>query len=482
MTMLQNRMVLGTTQSVCPQCLATIPAERVLIGDTVYLAKSCSEHGAFMVPVWRGLETYLRWGRGSRAFSRPAVCATEVTHGCPRDCGLCPDHRQQSCCVLLEVTSRCNIACPVCFASAGPRGVDASLTEIDGWLDTLAVAGSRVHIQLSGGEPTLRDDLATIVRLIRSRGFDFVQLNTNGIRLAQEPAYVAALAQAGLDCVFLQFDGLTDDTHMRLRGARLARLKERAIRSCGETGIGVVLVPTVVPGVNDSQIGAIVDFAIVCSPTVRAVHFQPISYFGRGPDPDSDARITLPEIMQALVDHCGGTIRFDDFHPGSAENPYCSFSGRFTVDDDGRLHAAEALPTSCCGGAVTESRQTAAPQNANPIAERATDCCGSKRPSRDVDRARRYVAGQWRNPGTAGTPSAGLDSFDAFLSRSGRTLGLSGMAFQDAWTLDLDRLRQCYIHVVAPDRRMIPFCAFNLTDQCGRPLYRTVTGPGSPEA
>jgi len=449
---------LGVTESVCPTCLATVPAERYADGDVVYLRKRCPEHGAVATPIWRGLDSYLRWGLAPRSHSRPAAAGATVARGCPHDCGLCPDHRQQSCCVLLEVTSRCDLACPVCYASASRDGDDASLGEIDGWLDTLAAAGGRVHVQLSGGEPTTRDDLPEIVARIRARGFDFIQLNTNGVRIARQPKYLGALVAAGLDCVFLQFDGVSDDVYRRLRGAKLLRLKTQAIANCGAMGIGVVLTPTLVPGVNLDAIGAIVDFAKSHIPSVRAVHFQPVSYFGRClAEPDGASRVTLPEVMQALIAHSNGTIRFADFRPGSAENPYCSFSGRFLVDSEGRLSAATEAKASCCGVPVEPQRAA---------------CCGSSAPSAEVARERRYVAGQWTRADRAAQPVAGLDAFDAFLASRDRTLGLSGMAFQDAWTLDLDRLRQCHIHVVAPDRRVIPFCAYNLTARDGRSLYR----------
>jgi uncharacterized radical SAM superfamily Fe-S cluster-containing enzyme len=459
MTCCARRLSLGVTESVCPECLAAIPAERIVEGDTVYLRKTCADHGTTVTPVWRGLESYLKWGLAPRVFSEPAVAATPVERGCPHDCGLCPDHRQQSCCVLLEVTTRCDLACPVCYASATRQGADPSLAEIGGWLDTLNEAGGRVHIQLSGGEPTVRDDLPEIVALVRSRGFDFVQLNSNGVRLAKDPAFVVELGKAGLDCVFLQFDGIDDGVYRRLRGAKLVDLKTRAIDHCAAAGIGVVLTPTLVPGVNVDSIGAIVDFAVARAPAVRAVHFQPVSYFGRCLGaPDDAQRITLPEVMQALIAHSGGTISLADLRPGSAENPYCSFSGRFTIDAEGRLAAAAEAPASCCGV---------------PAEPQETSCCGSPRASAEVARERRYVAGQWTRPGRDSSPAAGLEAFDAFLARRERTLGLSGMAFQDAWTLDLDRLRQCHIHVVAPDRRVIPFCAYNLTARDGRPLYRT---------
>ncbi len=396
MTCCDRRLHLGLTGSVCPVCLAAIPAERCAEGDTVYLKKTCPEHGTTSTPVWRGLDSYLRWGQAPRAFSQPPVCATAVERGCPYDCGLCPDHRQQSCCVLLEVTSRCDLACPVCYASASRQGADASLAEIGGWLDTLvASAGGRVHIQLSGGEPTVRDDLAEIVALIRARGFEFVQLNTNGVRIAREPDYLAALAKAGLDCVFLQFDGVSDDVYQRLRGAKLMRLKTQAIRNCGQAGIGVVLTPTLVPGVNVDQIGAIVDFAIAETPAVRAVHFQPVSYFGRCLTPPENAsRITLPEVMEALIAHSGGAIQHGDFHPGSAENPYCSFSGRFVIGEGGRLRATGEEPQSCCGVPVKEESSACC----GVPAKQESEACCSASTDRDSGELLR-CPGQGREPG-----------------------------------------------------------------------------------
>jgi uncharacterized radical SAM superfamily Fe-S cluster-containing enzyme len=481
--------VVGATRSVCPVCLKTIPAERRIVGDTVELMKTCPEHGDFSAPVWRGLASFLDWGARRPPAATPRRIATAVAHGCPQDCGLCPDHEQQSCCVLLEVTSRCDLACPVCYAAAGPAGRDLTRAEIDERLDTLAAAGGNVNIQLSGGEPTVRDDLPAIVAAIKARGFDFVQINTNGVRIAREPDFLAALVEAGLDCVFLQFDGIDDAVHRRLRGAPLAAIKRRAIAACAAAEVGVVLVPTIVPGVNDHEIGAIVDHAIGLMPTVRAVHFQPVAHFGRCVGVADEDRITLPEIVAALVAHSDGRLSFDDFRPGSAENPWCSFSGRFRVDEAGRLSARESAAASCCGPAVAEPEgrrvvlvapsldfgvppkpAAAASTRCGPKPEPAASaCCDSVRPSADVARARRYVVGQWTRPET---PAPVGDGFDAVLAARARTLGLSGMAFQDAMTLDLDRLRRCHVHVVEAGGRVIPFCAHNLTDTAGRALHR----------
>ena len=450
---------LAVTESVCPVCLRRIAAERVAEGDDVFLIKRCPEHGEFRTVVWRGLETYHRWlARGSRAAT-PPVTETAVKQGCPYDCGLCPDHRQHSCCVLLEVTQCCNLRCPVCFAGAGAEGSDPSLDEIDAWADCLRAHGSTVNVQLSGGEPTVRDDLPEVIRRIRARGFSFVQVNSNGLRLAKEAGYAASLAEAGLDCVFLQFDGVTDATYQRIRGARLFEIKQRAILNCAEAGLAVVLVPTLVPGVNVGEIGAILDFAVARVPAVRAVHFQPISYFGRYPKaPDDAQRITLPEVMVEIERQTAGRVRIDDFGPGTSEHALCSFVGKFEVDGAGRLRSTRRAG-GCCDASSTDTG------------------CGCGKPSDDGPASRRVVAVRWaanaRQPKIAAGPVGGdVSSFDAFLAARGHTLSISGMAFQDAWTLDLERLRECFIHVVSPDRRVIPFCAYNLTAMSGESLYR----------
>lgn len=461
--MLLNTQLLAETESVCPVCLQTLAAQRVSEGDDVYLIKHCLEHGHFKTIVWRGLASYRLWGRrGSRA-ARPPVCETTVKRGCPHDCGLCPDHLQHTCCVLLEVTQRCNIQCPICFASAAEGSSDPDIGEIEAWLRQLLAHGSKVNIQLSGGEPTVRDDLPRIIMLARSLGFDFVQLNTNGIRLAKESGYAQRLAEAGLDCVFLQFDGVNDEVYRRIRGARLLDIKTAAIDRCAEAGLGVVLVPTLVPGVNVGEIGKIINFALARVPAVRAVHFQPISYFGRYPAPPADAdRLTLPDIMAAIESQTDGRVHTSDFSPGSAENAYCSFSGKFFVGKDGGLHAAaQPAASACCGGVDTSS------------------ACGCGVPSRGDDalRARQFVASHWVTPApqtASEEPCLGMDvsSLDAFLATRQHSFCISAMAFQDAWNLDLERLRECFIHVVAPDRRIVPFCAYNLTAISGESLYR----------
>ncbi len=450
---MSDELILAETESVCPECLRRIPAQRVQRGDDVYLVKRCEAHGPFEAILWRGAPAYATWVR-PKTPTTPDVPFTQVERGCPFDCGLCPDHRQQTCTALLEVTQRCDLRCAFCFASSGAGPPDPALDVIEGWYRSLLRAGGPYNVQLSGGEPTTRDDLPEIVALGRELGFGFIQVNTNGLRFARDPGYVAALKAAGLASVFLQFDGAEDAIHKRLRGRPLMAEKEAAIAACAENGLGVILVPTLAPGVNLHNIGEIVRFGLAHAPTVRGVHFQPVSYFGRYPTaPADEDRVTLPEVIRALAVQTEGLVKIEHFVPPGCENARCSFHGNFVQLEDGRLHAWTRHQARTC-------------------------CCSQPKPAEEgAAESRAFVAQRWAAPEPPATPtdsnSPSLGGWDELLARA-RThiFCISGMAFQDAWTLDLERLRDCCIHTVAPDGRIVPFCAYNLTARDGRSLYR----------
>jgi hypothetical protein len=460
-------VVLGETESVCPECLARIPAARVGRGEDVHLRKTCPEHGVFETVIWRGRPPFGSWVR-PRTAVHPVRPFASIDRGCPFDCGLCPDHRQQSCCVLVDVTMRCDLRCAFCFASAGGASSDPAVADLAARMRRLYDAAGPVNLQLSGGEPCVRDDLPEIAARARQIGFTFVQVNTNGLRLARDPAFAHRLRDAGVATVFLQFDGTRDDIHERMRGRALLAQKVAAIETCGAASLGVVLVPVVVPGINADNLGDILRFAVAHQPTVRGVHFQPVSYFGRYPAVPTDAdRITLPEIMAGLEAQTGGLVRAENFQPAGAENALCSFNGTFVSMPDGTLHALTRprAAASCC----PEAQPPSAPAS----------CCPEAQPAEvGVARARDFVAHSWAAPpvGKGSSPPAARASFgewDVFLARARtHTLAVSGMAFQDAWTLDLDRLRDCHIHVADPGGADIPFCAFNLTGIDGNGPYR----------
>jgi uncharacterized radical SAM superfamily Fe-S cluster-containing enzyme len=364
--------------------------------------------------------------------------------------------------VLLELTQRCDLHCPVCFASADSNaaGPDPGAETVERWYDRLLAQGGPFNIQLSGGEPTMRSDLPELIRRGRAKGFRFFQLNTNGLRIAREPEYLEALAKAGLNTVFLQFDSLKGEACAALRGRDLVAEKIRAIENCAAAGLGVALVPTVRRGVNDTEIGDLIAFAASRMPTVRGIHFQPMSFFGRyHGDPSAD-RVTLSRLLVLAEEQSGGRIKAADFLPGGAEHPQCSFHAKYRVRNGVWTLRSSSGNTGCC-----------APQGSAPGGSATSDA------------ARAAVARQWSAVSSLAPakPSGALqgfnlDSLDRFVAAAEQqereTIEISGMAFQDAWTADLQRFSRCYINVVNPEGLLMPFCSYNLTAAGGKPLHR----------
>lgn len=437
-----DECLISPTQSLCPECLKRIPAQRVAQGEKVTMVKRCPEHGEYRTLLWRGSPEWDSWVRPTIP-TPPRNCVTPVEKGCPFDCGLCQDHHQTTCTALIEVTQRCNLNCKFCFANAGTELEEPSLDVIETWYKNVLAASGPVNIQLSGGEPTLRNDLPEIVEMGRALGFNFIQLNTNGLRLAEDPAFLTRLKAAGLSSIFLQFDGTEDPIYQSIRGRRLLDLKTKAIERCGELQIGVVLVPTLIPGINTHNIGGIIQFALENHPVVRGVHFQPVSYFGRIPkEPMDQDRITLPEVIQAIEEQTKGLIKVANLKP---HNGRCSFSGNFTRQRDGSLKPI--INNSCC----------TAPEQAGEVARKT----------------RTFVARQWSGTEKISIQSPSSDAWDNLLQQlKTYSFSISGMAFQDVWNIDLERLKNCCIHVVSPEGTFIPFCAYNLTDKFGHSIYR----------
>lgn len=302
----EHPRVLAHTHSLCPHCLKKIKARRVQRGDSVFLVKECPDHGPMETVIWQGKPGIEQWVR-NKTKAGPERHATTTHEGCPFDCGICPRHNQRTCTTLIEITQRCNLNCPVCFADSNNHIPDPNLDEIQrGYQRIKTLTNGQCNIQISGGEPTIRDDLPEIIRMGKAMGFGFIQVNTNGLRLADDEPFLIQLKQAGLDSLFLQFDGIDDRVHLALRGKPLQKIKEQTIALCQKHNLGVVLVPTLVPGTNDSQVGDIIRFGLERSPHVRGVHFQPISYFGRFPNPpEPKRRITLPRVIQHLESQAG---------------------------------------------------------------------------------------------------------------------------------------------------------------------------------
>jgi uncharacterized radical SAM superfamily Fe-S cluster-containing enzyme len=506
-----NVKILSKTQSLCPVCFKPVEAFYEESGGRVYFRKSCPEHGGFSVLAAENAEDYAAWTRAPVVNVAPRAAITEGRAGeCPLHCGTCGFHLQTACCVLLDVTERCNQRCPWCFARAGENaGADPGLSEIEAWYDRLLELGEErtFNIQISGGEPTVRGDLPELVRMGREKGFEYIQLNTNGRRLALEDGYAALLKEAGASVAFMQFDGTRDGIYETLRGEPLLELKLRAIENCRKARLPVTLVPTLVKGVNTDDLGGMIRLMLENLDVIKGVHFQPASFFGRRPGgagagripeaggepggaeagriPGADGesaeagaggRVTMFEILRGIEEQTDGLFSRQDLLPISTGHPLCCFSGSFLKEKDGGVRSLmtarqrEDGLDCCCGepdplDIIRKDRDFVL--NRWDIGD-GCDCAAGADP--ETDAARGCGCGCDRNQaggaGTGGDEPGGADadamSFDAFLNyvRLNR-FTLTGMAFQDADNLDAERLKRCRVQVFTRDERLIPFCAYN---------------------
>jgi uncharacterized radical SAM superfamily Fe-S cluster-containing enzyme len=308
----------GQTMSLCETCLKLVHAKVVIEGNNVFYLKRCPSHGMQKTLV----STDAAYFKSCKDFIKPGDLPlhyqSTTQHGCPYDCGLCPDHEQHSCLALIEINDACNLSCPVCFADSSPQRTRyRTLAEVDAMLETLVASeGSPDLVQISGGEPTIHPHIIEILQLAKSKPIRHIMLNTNGIRIATEPAFVAELAalKPGFE-VYLQFDSLQREALDNLRGADLRKVREQALANLEEAGISTTLVCVVKKGVNDDEVGAIVRHALSYT-CVRGITFQPVQDAGRNLDFDKDRdRTLLTDIRRAIATQAGDVFAADDIIP-----------------------------------------------------------------------------------------------------------------------------------------------------------------------
>lgn len=295
----------GQTVAICDECLATVPAKVIIEGDNVFFQKRCRNHGVRKSLISTDAEYYRRCLDWVKPGDRPDQFQTRIDIGCPYDCGLCPDHEQHSCLALIEINDHCNLTCPVCFANSSPsRDGTRSLAEVERMLDALVASEVEADLlQISGGEPTLHPQILDILKAAKARPIRHLMLNTNGLRIARDPEFVEQLKQLkpGFE-IYLQFDSLRPDVLKEIRGADLTRIRQKALENLEAAGISTTLVAVIKKGLNDDEVGDIIDHALGWS-CVRGVTFQPIQDAGRneGFDPKRD-RIVLTDIRRAIIE------------------------------------------------------------------------------------------------------------------------------------------------------------------------------------
>lgn len=429
-----------TTTSLCPSCLEPVPGRYETADGKVYLSRLCPEHGATSRVVW-GSRDHWEWARDYGP-----------TSSSNRDLTVDNSH---ACLAVIEVTQRCNLSCSYCFASSGHDGRHLRFDEIVDLLEVVLASGGPRPIQLSGGEPTIRDDIPDIVERAVELGFEHIQVNTNGLVLAQTEGYAERLADAGVTAIYLQFDGLEPTTYEAIREADIVEEKHRAIEACRRAGLPVVLVPTVVPGTNDHEMGDIVQFALQNLDVIQSVNFQPVAHFGRYAE--YHGRFALDEAARRLADQIDG-LEPRDLMPIPCCSAYCQMATALMPDGDGGVVPLTQFISSemfdSLSGMVDESdwmELLAGTPTGSDRACSAAGCCGVEVP---------------------GDATGLLES----------VLPVSLTGFMDADAADMDRLGNCCISVPTPSGELVPFCAYNMTTEDGRYALRNRHGWGGRSA
>jgi uncharacterized radical SAM superfamily Fe-S cluster-containing enzyme len=448
--------------SICSTCYRKVEGKILIQDGRVHMVKRCPQHGAERVLLADDAEYYRRC---REVFLKPPEQAnrynTEVRWGCPYDCGLCPDHEQHSCLTLVEICDACNLECPVCYAESGPgRPHYRTLAQVEAMLDAV-VANEREPdvVQVSGGEPTLHPAFFDILDAARRRPIRHLMVNTNGIRLARDRAFAERLAgyRPAFE-VYLQFDSLEREALLRLRGADLRSVREQALATCNELDIAVNLVVTVMKGVNDHELGRIVDYGLE-QPCVRGVTFQPVQAAGRiaGYDPARD-RLTLTEVRRGILEQTA-VFKPDDVlpvpcHPDSLAMAYAlktpagplPLTGLLPVDVllDGARNTINIAREPALRDHIFRLFSTNHSPQSRATTLRDLLCCLPR-----------------------------VEAPESWTSAS--LFRVIIMQFIDAWSFDVRSIKKTCVHIVHPDGRLIPFDTYNLFYRDG--LEQSRLGP-----
>jgi len=428
-----------TTRSVCPECLASIDAQIVIRDRRVIMRKRCPSHGWFEALLSSDADMYLKSLPYNKPGRSPLGFSTEVADGCPLDCGLCPEHKQHTCSALIEVTSHCNLNCPVCFADSQP-GFSLSVAQVERMIDRFVeLEGNPEVIQFSGGEPTIHPDILPMLRIANEKGIQMVMLNTNGIRIAQDDGFLAGLADVR-PTIYLQFDGFSTKAQELLRGKNILPIKLKALDRLSQAKLDVVLVPTIDKNVNHDQIG-------IKHPAVCGIAFQPMTHAGRFGAFDPLNRETIPDVIHGIAEQTNGMLVESDFIPVPCCHPTCRSATYIYIENGKMTPLTRVLEVDKYLNYVVNRTL---PEIRPEILEALEGLWSAS-----------SVPGSTRTAGRFRVACCDLPflSKAAHLKRHVFTIVVQD--FGDAYTMDLNVLRKCCIGELIPDGRIIPFCAYN---------------------
>ncbi|MHA6803855.1 radical SAM protein [Salinifilum ghardaiensis] len=450
------------TKSVCPVCKVVVDGQVNIRDNKVYLRKRCAEHGSFEALVYGDAQAYVDSARFNKPGTIPLSFQTEVNHGCPSDCGLCPEHKQHACLGIIEVNTNCNLDCPICFADSGhqPDGYSITQEQCARMLDVFVEAeGEPEVVMFSGGEPTIHKNILDFVDLAQQRPIKAVNLNTNGIRLATDERFVHELGRRNRPGrrvnVYLQFDGFDERTHEEIRGKDLRERKKRALDNCAEAGLTVTLVAALERGLNEHEAGDIVRFGVQ-HPAVRSVAFQPVTHSGRHVEFDPLNRLTNSDVIELVAGQCPDWLRASDFFPVPCCFPTCRSVTYLLVDD--KPERTDVVPVP---------RLLDVSEHLDHVSNRVLPDQGVREALEKLWSASAFMGTDTTASNLETTAAqveceaCGIDLPEAAQDLGDKAFMIVVQDFQDPYTLNVKQLMKCCVEEITPDGRMIPFCAYN---------------------
>nr|BAJ49532.1 Fe-S oxidoreductase [Candidatus Caldarchaeum subterraneum] len=485
-----KRKLVTKTRSICPECNRILEADVVEEEGKIKIYKTCPKHGEFDDLYFGDADMYYRfarWLHDGKGTGNPNVEMPRCA--CPANCGLCSSHLSHTGLSNLVITNRCDLHCWYCFFYAEKAGYiyEPTLDQIREMVKQLKaerpVPGNSV--QITGGEPCLRDDLPEIIRILKEEGVDHIQLNTNGIRLAHDFEFFKRVKEAGVSNLYMSFDGVTPRTNPKNHWE-----VPKTLENARKLGVGVVLVPTVIKSVNDHELGDIIRFGFQNIDVVRAVNFQPVSLTGRMPKKEREKyRITIPDCIHRIEEQTNGEIPSDAWFPVPACTPLTNFIEALTR----RAQYELSIHFACGAGTyVFKDHDKLIPITNFVDVEGLIKYLQDKTEEIEAGKNRFYIAlkvlaniNKYINTNKQPT---GLNlkhmlyniiikhDYHSVGDWHRRSLFLGMMHFMDPYNHDEERLRRCDIHYLTPDMRIIPFCAFNVIPHWYRDRIQAMYG------
>lgn len=435
------------TLSLCPTCLKRVDAKIIFEDDLVFMTKRCPEHGNSKVLIADDIDYYKRIRNYNKPSEYPYTFNTKTHFGCPYDCGLCPDHEQHSCLTIVEITDRCNLTCPTCYAGSSPSyGRHRTLEEVKKMLDTIVINEKEPDVvQISGGEPTLHPQFFEILDYAKTLPIKHLMLNTNGIEIAKNFEFAARLKTYMPDFeIYLQFDSFSDEVLMSMRGAQLKKIREKALAHLNELNLSTTLVVTLQKGLNDHEIGEIVNFALE-QKCVRGVTFQPTQIAGRLENFDTQTdRITLTEVRRKILEQTS-IFNEDDLIPVPC-NPDALVMGYVLKLGENKIPLTRYINPA---DLLDNSKNTIVYEQDEALKNKMLEIFST---GTSTDKATSKLNSLLCCLPTVEAPNLGYENLFRIII----------MQFIDAHNFDVRAIKKSCVHIVNKDYKIIPFETMNL--------------------